>query len=152
MTKKFQKSSKRKQKLYDKFLQSKNNENEKKYKIYKSSFEILKENSKKFNYLRKLDSCNQNMKKAWDTIKEVVGKTKTFKNDIPKRIIIDGIETFNQNKITNRFNTFFPEIRHKLVSSITTSPKGFKQFMDVIETVLTEKFVIVTCLNHLKDF
>ena len=27
-------------------------------------------------------SCKQNMKKTWDTIKEVVDKTKTFQNDI----------------------------------------------------------------------
>ena len=47
MTKRLQKSSKKKQKLYDKFLKSKTNENEKKYKKYKSLFEILKENSKK---------------------------------------------------------------------------------------------------------
>ena len=36
------------------------------------------------------------MKKTWDTIKQVIGKTKTFKNDIPKRIVIDGIETYTQ--------------------------------------------------------
>ena len=44
MTKRLQKSSKKKQDLYDKFLKSKAKENEKKYK---SLFEILKENSKK---------------------------------------------------------------------------------------------------------
>ena len=47
MAKGLQKSSKKKQKLYDKFLKSKTNENEKKYKTYKSLFEILKEKSKK---------------------------------------------------------------------------------------------------------
>ena len=36
------------------------------------------------------------MKKTWDAIKQVIGKTKTFKNDIPKRIVIDGIETYTQ--------------------------------------------------------
>ena len=35
------------------------------------------------------------MKKTWDTIKEVIDKTITFKNDIPERIVIDGIETFD---------------------------------------------------------
>ena len=46
------------------------------------------------------------MKKTWDTIKVVFCKTKTFKNNIPKRIVVDGIETFDQNKIANRFNKF----------------------------------------------
>ena len=101
MTKGLQKSSKKKQKLYDKFLKSKTNENEKKYKTYKSLFEILKEKSKKNYYWRKLQNRKQNMKKTWDTIKQIIGKTKTFKNDIPKRMVINGIETFDQNKIAN---------------------------------------------------
>ena len=42
MTKGLQKSSKKKPKLYDKFLKYKTNKNEKKYKTYKSLFEILK--------------------------------------------------------------------------------------------------------------
>ena len=75
------------------FLKSKTNENEKKYKTYKSLFEILKEKSKKIYYSRKLENCKQNMKKTWDTIKQVIGKTKTFKNDIPKKMVIDGDST-----------------------------------------------------------
>ena len=116
MTKDLQKSSKRKQKLYDKFLKSKTNENENKYKTYKSLFEIFKEKSRKFYYARQLDSCEQNMKKTWDTIKEVIGKTKTFKNGISKSMVIVGIETFDQNKIVNGFNNFFTEIGPKLAS------------------------------------
>ena len=41
------------------------------------------------------------MKKTWDTIKQIIGKTKTFKNHIPKRMVTDGIESFDQNKIAN---------------------------------------------------
>ena len=47
MTKGLQKSSKRKQKVYDKFLKSKTDENEKKCKTYKSLLEIHKEKFKK---------------------------------------------------------------------------------------------------------
>ena len=39
-------------------------------------------------------------------MKEVICKTKTFKNNIPKRVAIDGIETFDQNKIANGFSKF----------------------------------------------
>ena len=52
MTKRLQTSSKRKQKLFNKFLKSKTNTNEKKYKAYKSLLEILKDKSKKFYYSR----------------------------------------------------------------------------------------------------
>ena len=64
MTKGLHKSSKKKQKLYDKFLKSKTNENGKKYKTYKSLFEILNEKSKKSYYSRKLDKWKQNIKKC----------------------------------------------------------------------------------------
>ena len=37
-----------------------------------------------------------------------------------------------------RFNKFFTKIGLKLASSISTSSKDFKQFMDVSETVLQE--------------
>ena len=47
MTKGLQKTSTKKQNFYDKFLKSKTNENEKKYKTYKSLFVIPKEKSKK---------------------------------------------------------------------------------------------------------
>ena len=78
------------------------------------------------------------MKKTWDTIKQIIGKTKTFKNGIPKRMVINGIETFDQNKIANRFNKYFTEIGPKLASSILASSKVFKQFMNVSKTVLQE--------------
>ena len=69
MTKGLQKSSKKKQKLCNKFLGSKTNKNE---WTYKSIFEILKEGSVKFYYSEKLDSCEQDMKKTWDMITEVM--------------------------------------------------------------------------------
>ena len=132
------KEKSKKQKLYNKFLKSKTNKNEKKYKVYKFLFEVLKQKSKKFYYSRKLDSCKQNMKKTWDTMKEVIGKNKTFKNDIPKRKVIDGIETFDQEKIANGFNKYLTVIGFKLASSISTSSKYFKQFMNISKTALQE--------------
>ena len=78
------------------------------------------------------------MKKTWDTIKQIIGKTKIFKNDILKRMVIDGIETFDQSKIANGFNKYFTEIEPNLASSVPASSKVFKQFMNVSEMVLQE--------------
>ena len=71
-------------------------------------------------------------------MEEVIGKTKTFKNGILKRMVRVGIETFDPNKIANGFNKFFTEIGPTLASSIPTSSKYFKQLMDVSEVVLQE--------------
>ena len=48
------------------------------------------------------------------------------------------IETFDQNKIANGFNKFFTKGAPKLASSIPTSFKDFKHFMNGLETVLQE--------------
>ena len=68
MTKGLLKSSKRKQKLYEKFLKKRTSRNESIYKAYKSLFESLKKNSKKLLYktswklskwYKEIVGCNQ---------------------------------------------------------------------------------------------
>ena len=39
------------------------------------------------------------MKKTWHAMKQVIGKTKTIKNDIPKKMVIDGIKTLIKIKL-----------------------------------------------------
>ena len=63
ITKDIKKSSKRKQKLYEKFLKKKSPKNEKEYKDYKQLFEKIKKNSKKkyFQdklYMENFERCN----------------------------------------------------------------------------------------------
>ena len=58
--------------------------------------------SKKPYYAKYLSYCGYNIKKTWDTI----GQRKSINNSFLKRMIIDGIEGFDQNKIANGFNNF----------------------------------------------
>ena len=51
---------------------------------------------------------------------------------------IDGIEPFDQSKITNEFNKLFTEMGPKLTYSIPNSSKDFKQFTKISVTVLHE--------------
>ena len=44
------------------------------------------------------------VKKIWDTINEVIGKSKLIDNGIPKMMVIDGCEILNQNKVAHTFN------------------------------------------------
>ena len=63
MTKGLVKSSKKKQRLYEKFLKNRNSEKELNYKQYKTLFESLKKKSKKNYYLDLIDSYKYNIKK-----------------------------------------------------------------------------------------
>ena len=76
MTKGLLKSSKKKQKLYDKFLKNKTNKNHLNYKTYNNLFKQIKNKSKKNYYQNLLLKYKNNIKKTWDVIKEVIGKTK----------------------------------------------------------------------------
>ena len=53
-------------------------------------------------------------------------------------MVLDGIRTFYQEKNADGFNKYFTEIGPKLASSIPTSSKDFKQFINVSKTVLQE--------------
>ena len=71
MTKGLLKSSKRKQKLYEKLLKKGTSRNESIYKAYKTLFESLKKKSKKIYYTRRLENYQNNIKKSLDVIKEI---------------------------------------------------------------------------------
>ena len=79
-------------------MKKRSTRNENIYKAYKSLFESLKKNSKKSYYTRRLENYQNDIKKSWDMIKEIIGAVKSTKGIFPKRIII---EISDQGKIAN---------------------------------------------------
>ena len=61
-------------------------------------------------------------------MKEVYDKSRSMNNGLPKMMVIDGRETFDQNKIANGFNKFFTDIGSKLACFIPSSLTDFKDF------------------------
>jgi hypothetical protein len=68
------KSSKRKQRLYNKFIKKRTLKNEINYKNYKRLYESVLRRSKKSYYSEQLNKHNKNTQKMWSIIKEVIGK------------------------------------------------------------------------------
>ena len=95
------KLSKRRQKLYEEFAKKRSRRNENIYEAYKSLFESLKRKSKKIITQDVLKKYENDIKKSWDAIKEIIGRTKTTKGNFPKIMIINGQEMFDQGKIAN---------------------------------------------------
>ena len=75
-TKGITKSSKKKQRLYQKYLKKRTSKNEKIYKSYKSLPESIKQKSKNFCYSEKLLKLQENAKETWRDMKEIIGKAK----------------------------------------------------------------------------
>ena len=74
----------------------------------------------------------------WDVITEISGTAKSIKGSFPKRMIIDGQEILDQEKIANCFNKFFVDIGPKLASMIPESQKKFDQYLNPHQTFMGE--------------
>ena len=120
------KSSKRKQKLYEKFLKHRTQESKQIYKDYKNFFEIIKHKSKKQFYSEKLIKFQHNAKKTWSIMKELIGKNKIYKWSFPQKIVIDTTEIVGETKIANEFNNFFTNIGPTLAQKIPQPSRPFK--------------------------
>lgn len=129
MTRGLIKSSKRKQKLYDKFLKKRTMLNEDNYKAYKTLFESIKLKSKKQHYADRLKQYQFDIKKTWQIIKEVIGNKKTV-SSFPKRLISNGEEITDAKTIAEIFNKFFVNVGPKLASAIPNTQRKFDAYIN----------------------
>ena len=132
------KSSKRKQKLYEKYLKRKTLRNEENYKNYKRLFESIKQKSKTKYYSERLSKYQNNVKKTWDVIKEVIGNTKSSSNILPNRLIVNNVEVSDRKQIAEHFNKYFVNVGPNLATSIPRSSKKFESFLSGNHQILHE--------------
>ena len=113
MSKAMRKSSKQKQKLYIKFLKSKNPEDELIYKNYKNLFEKLRKKSKQNYYSNLLEKHKDNAKQRWQILKEITEKVQKKNQSLPTTLETENRIISDKNAIAEEFNTFFYEYRCK---------------------------------------
>ena len=141
------KSSKMKQKLYNRFLKNKTYQNETTYKNYRKLFETIKTKAKKNFYSKIPLKYKNDMKNTWKFIKEVIGKKK-IGHDLPKHMVINGINTFDEETIAISFNNYFVNVGPKLASKFQCTDKKFEDLLTKSITTLQEKHLSD---NELKD-
>ena len=123
-------SSKRKLKLYEKFLKYRTILNEEKYKVYKNLFESIKRKSKKSYFWKKILQYKNNLKKTWSVMKEIIGKMHQHnKSNFPRKLFVDKKYITLETKIAKKFNEFFTEIGPSLARKIPTPSKPFESFL-----------------------
>ena len=104
MTNGLVKASKKKQRLYEKYLNDRNPEKELNYKQYKTLFESLKKKPKKNCYSDLINSYKYNIEKAWDVMKEIIGNKRVTNAHLPNFITVKNRETFDKKEIAEKFN------------------------------------------------
>ena len=98
ITKGIAKSSKKKQRLYEKFLKNGTPKNEEAYKTYRNLLETIKRRSKKKFYSEKLQKFKGDVKKTWSVMKEIIGKCTTRSSTLPTKITVNKTDIFDTKK------------------------------------------------------
>ena len=142
ITKGIKKSSKRKQKLYEKFLKSRNEKNEKLYKSYKSLFESIKRKSKRIYYSSKILEFKNKAKKTWGVIKELIGKTRNTESSLPIKLVIEKKEVTELKDIAEEFNNFFTNVGPNLAKKGPNSSNSFTSFLNQTHSIMEKKLAI----------
>ena len=142
------KSSKRKQRQYEKFLENRNKINEDEYKNYKRLFETIKKRSKKLHYSNLIVKYKDNIKKTWSVIKEAIGKERIKQQSFPKKICIGDKETTDLKSMAESFNKFFTEIGPNLAKDIDSPSVTFDKYLKTCNKNQLEHSLTV---NELKE-
>ena len=148
ITKGIKKSSKRKQRLYEKFLKNRSEKHELAYKTYKRFSESIKKHSKKLHFSNLILKYKNNIKKPWEVIKESIGKRNCHDQNFPKKIVVDGKDITGEELIAKSFNKYFAEIGPKLAKNIQQSSVNFESFMKTCDSTQAERAFTI---NELKD-
>ena len=110
ITKRITKSSKKKQRLYERFLKKSTPQNEQKYKTIKTFSKQLKINQGKYttptNYLNVLEI----LKKTWNVMKDINENSKIKSSNLPRKFAINKKDVYNKPKIVDAFNDSFTNI------------------------------------------
>ena len=148
ITKGIKKSSKRKQRLYEKFLKNRTEKHELSYKTYKRLFESIKKHSKKLHFSNLILKYKNNIKKPGEVIKESIVKRNCHDQNFPKKIVVDGKDITGEELIAKSFNKYFAEIGPKLAKNIQKSSINFESFMKTCDSTQAESALTI---NELKD-
>ena len=132
------KSSKRKQRLHEKFLKKRTLDNEKIYKDYKNLFEKIKKCAKKNYYRNKIKLFENDIRGTWKIMKEIIGKKKCNSQILPKQILVDKIEVNDARSIAEKFNEFFVNVGPNLAKIILQSDINFESYLPKVNATLKE--------------
>ena len=138
ITRGLRKSSRKKQRLYDKFLKQRNSKNEEAYKMFKNLFEKLEKQSKKLYFQNKLKKCENNVKSSWKIMKSIIGKFRVQNDSFPKSLIIVNEEITDDKSIADKANRFLVNTGTNLAAKIPHGTTNFESYLLDITTIFRE--------------
>ncbi|ELU02007.1 hypothetical protein CAPTEDRAFT_192879 [Capitella teleta] len=113
-------SIKMKNKLYCKYLKTKNPNDQKQYKSYKITLRSILYKAERTHYDQLFCRNKNNLRKSWEVIKTVIHKQK-FNNKQQYNMEVNGKKTSDLDIITKHFNEYFINVGPNLSKSIPYS-------------------------------
>ena len=98
------------------------------YKDYRNVLNRTKKNAKIEFYFNRFNECQNNMKKSWQLLNRLIGKTND-KSSCPNIIETNKGNVTNVNEICDNFNNFFGSVGKSCASKIKPSKREAMQYM-----------------------
>ena len=139
--------SRKKQRLYNKFLKNRTLSNETNYKNYKYNFNRLVFEAKQNYYKKKLNKYKNDTKRTWSIINELTGRKSTERNVLPKELIINKQNFVQKNDIADQLNKYFVEVGPELAKNIPPSNTSFHEYLTRFEGEIQDVNITVDDLR-----
>ena len=117
-----------KNKLYKRFLKSKDNIWYQRCKYYRDMLNHLLRKSTRIYFMEYFENCKKNSKNIWMGINDLLKKL-SRKNKCDISLKIDGSVVSNQKTPANHFNKFFTGIAQDLVNKLGNNTKKFSDYL-----------------------
>ena len=147
-------SIKKKNKMYRNYMKTKNREQESVYKKYRNKLNGVIFNAEKDYYDKLITKSKNNMKKSWQTLKDIINKEKATGES--SRFMVNNRLITDKKEICDGFNSFFINIGPSLSKNIPSVNKLPCEFMKnridnemLMEEVMEDE--VKAIIKNLKD-
>jgi hypothetical protein len=101
-------------------------DNIQRYKNFKTVYFCVLRAAKKLHFTNKINSNIGNSKKTWETLNEILGKSKN--NNTINQLNINDMPESDPTKIANHFNAFFTSIGTKILNNVLNVDKQPEEY------------------------
>ena len=140
-------SIKIKNRMYKRHRKTKNPEHEKAYKTYKNKLNRILTKAERDHYQSLLQQNQNNMKKSWRILKEVINKKKNTSSC--SRFIVNNSITTDKKAIADSFNSFFVDIGPNLANKIPNDRRRPELFL--ADNLMNSMFLEPVVQDEVKD-
>ena len=136
------KSSKTKNKLYNKKMSKPSPTNKNNFKLFNCLFNKCKKAAKKAYYCKQFEIQKNNIKQTWTLIRDVIGAQTKNRENLPNFFKQNNDILSDPSDIANGFNDFFAGIGPQLAQEIQPTTKSYRSYLKSCDSVF--KFTSVS--------